>query len=124
MALGGSLAGIARVVLRVDDGDYNRGLTQAQQRFHRTTNEIEKDSSRLGRGILAGSGAFQSLGRSLAFASGAFLGAAGLTAAVRAGYQELEQSAKVAAQTNQVIQSTGGIAGVTARHVDDLSNAL
>jgi hypothetical protein len=43
---------------------------------------------------------------------------------LRAGIPEYIQSAKVAAQTNAVIESTGGVANVTAAHVRDLGAAL
>ncbi len=124
MPLGGSLAGVAKVVLQADTSQFNRELDQAHSKFRRSAGEFEKDAGRISRGALAGSGALQGLGRSIAFASGAFLGAAGLTATVRAGFDELAQGAKVAAQTNAVIKSTGEIAGVTAKHVDDLGASL
>jgi len=44
---------------------------------------MERDLGRVERGALAGSGAFRGMGRSIAFASGAFLGAAGFVAAIR-----------------------------------------
>jgi cell wall-associated NlpC family hydrolase len=121
---GGAMAGMARVVLRADTAQFNRELGESQQRFHRATSGMDADLSKLGRGALAGSGIFQGLGRSIAFASGAFLGAAGFSAAIRAGYDELAQAAKVGAQTNAVLKSTGEIAGVTARHVDELAASL
>jgi hypothetical protein len=64
------------------------------------------------------------LGRAVAFSSAAFLGAAGLSNIIRGAIDELEQAGQVAAQTNTVLKSTGGVAGVTAKHVDDLANAL
>src|SRR4051794_22570892 len=48
----------------------------------------ERDLARTTRGAIAGSGAFRHLGRSIAFASGAFLGAAGFTSAVRQSLHE------------------------------------
>jgi hypothetical protein len=44
---------------------------------------MERDLGRVERGALAGSGAFHGLGRAVAFASGAFLGAAGLTEVIK-----------------------------------------
>lgn len=44
---------------------------------------MERSLGKVERGVLAGSGAFSHLGRSIAFASGAFLGAAGFTQVVK-----------------------------------------
>lgn len=52
--------------------------------------KAEREISRLSRGALAGSGIFQHLGRSVAFASGAFLGAAGFTEVVRSSVDAAE----------------------------------
>lgn len=60
-------------------------------------------------------------------AAGLAAGVAGLGAlavTLKAGYGEWMQSAKVSAQTEAVIKSTGGEANVTAKHVDELSGAL
>src|SRR6185369_15759735 len=83
MAFGLGRAGGATVRLAVDDTAFNRDLANAEQKFRRTTNSMEGNLTRLTRGTLAGSGAFSHLGRSIAFASGAFLGAAGFTAVVK-----------------------------------------
>ena len=59
--------------------------------------------------------------------AGLAAGAAGLGALIgglKIGIGEFAQSAKVAAQTNAVLKSTGGIAGVTADQVDSLATAL
>jgi phage-related protein len=44
--------------------------------------------------------------------------------AARAGFRELEEAQKVAAQTGAVLESTGGAANVTAKHVDSLATSL
>ena len=64
-----------------------------------------------------------------AVAKGALIGgaAAGVYAlgkAAKIGWDEYNQGAKVAAQTNAVIKSTGGAANVTAKHVEDLGKSL
>jgi hypothetical protein len=54
-------------------------------------------------------------------------GAAGLGALVytlHTGIQEYTDAAKVTAQTNAVIKSTGSVAHVSAKHVDDLAGSL
>jgi hypothetical protein len=53
----------------VDASQVDRGF----QRASHTTKKFEKYMSHLTRGVLSGSGAFQHLGRSLAFASGGFV---------------------------------------------------
>lgn len=53
--------------------------------------------------------------------------AAGLYAvgkAAQIGWGEYNEGAKVAAQTNAVIKSTGGVANVTSQHVEDLGRQL
>ncbi len=52
----------------------------------------------------------------------AALGAMGIVG--KAAFGNLQDGAKNAAQTEQVIKTTGGAAGVTAKHVDDLSMSL
>jgi hypothetical protein len=42
----------------------------------------------------------------------------------RSGFDELRQGAKVTAQTNAVLKSTGGIANVSAKGVDTLANSI
>lgn len=48
----------------------------------------------------------------------------GLGAAVKIGFGEFMEAQKVAAQTNAVLKSTGGVANVTAKDVGRLSEAL
>jgi len=63
------------------------------------------------------------MGKIAAFsAGGAGLGA--LAVGLKIGIGEYQQSEKVAAQTNAVIKSTGGVANVTAKHVSDLATAI
>jgi hypothetical protein len=57
------------------------------------------DSESMARGVLAGTGAFHALGRSIAFASGSFLGAAGFTAVVR---QSIGAASDLNEQMNKV----------------------
>src|SRR5215510_11715442 len=48
----------------------------------------------------------------------------GLGSAIGASVDEWQQQTQVAAQTGAVIKSTGGIAGVTAQHVDKLASQI
>src|SRR4051812_15831666 len=85
--------------------------------------QTEREVSKLGRGALAGSGIFRGLGRSVAFASTGFLGAYGLTAAISGAFGELENGIKVGAQTQATLKSTGAIAGITAKGIDQLATS-
>jgi hypothetical protein len=84
---------------------------------------FDDDIGRASRGAIAGSGAFRGLGRSIAFASTGFLGAFGLTAAARGAADELINQVKANALAGAALRSTGGIAGVTARFMDELAKA-
>jgi hypothetical protein len=48
----------------------------------------------------------------------------GLAWAAKTGWDEYQQGAKVGAQTNAVLKSTGGIANVSSKHVSDLAGSL
>jgi hypothetical protein len=122
-------------VLRKNLRDMNKALgvetyrstSTASKGFNNLDRSVGKTNRTLGqsvRGAVAGSGAFRGLGRAIAFASGAYLGAAGFSAVIRSGIDELQDQGRVAAQTNAVIKSTGAVAGVTAKEVDGLSQAL
>ena len=52
------------------------------------------------------------------------LGGAGIVVALRAVAHETAEMQKVAAQTNAVLKSTGGIAGVSAKDVAKLATSL
>jgi hypothetical protein len=99
-------------------------LLKAFDRAGKAANRFQKDVSKVGRGAAAGSGVFGGLGRQIAFASGAFLGAAGFTAAVRSAFDEMTQAQEVSAQTAQTLKTTGSVAGVTAKQIDDLAQSL
>ncbi len=99
-------------------------LERALRKSSSATRKFDKDISHTFRGVVAGSGAFRSLGRSIAFASAGFLGGVGLTALLRSGFDEFSNMTKSAAQTAAVLESTGGIAGVTAKHVEELGKQL
>lgn len=60
----------------------------------------------------------------VALVAGAAAGFYALGKAAKIGWDEYNQGAKVAAQTNAVIKSTGGVANVTAQHVEDLGTSL
>jgi len=110
VALGGALAGTARVVLHVDDDRFHRDFKRDQETFQRGTREMQRDTERLSRGVLAGSGAFRSLGRSIAFASGSFLGGVGFAAVVRS-------SISAASDLHEQLNKTDVVFRTSAREV-------
>lgn len=87
------------------------------------TDKATKDLDNVGK---KGSSSLQRVGKVAKFAA-AGLGTAagiGLAWAAKTGFQEFQDGQKVAAQTNAVLKSTGGAAGVTADHISDLAGAL
>jgi len=64
-------------------------------------------------------------GRGLAVASKVAAGAlVGLGLAAKVGFDEINDSQKVMKQTQAVIESTGGAANVSAKHVNDMAQSL
>lgn len=83
--------------------------------FQRALRDASQSSSRLGSSL-------RSLGKVAAVGvGGAF---AAMAVVVKKGFDEISDSQKVAAQTAAVLKSTGGIANVTAKHVDELAQSL
>src|SRR5262245_4272725 len=64
--------------------------------------------------------------KGLAYGGAAAVGIAflGIGAALKRGFGEVMEGQKVLPQTNAVLKSTGGVAGVTAKHVDRMANSL
>jgi len=75
-------------------------------------------------GAAGGLGArFKQLGRASLAAAGA-AGVGALVATFKTGISEFTEATKVSAQTEAVLKSTGGAAGVTAKQVASLANSL
>jgi hypothetical protein len=87
--------------------------------LERAFSRVGREGSKLERGL-------RGIGKASAIAIGVGAGAGlvGLGLAAKASLGEFIQAQKVVAQTNAVIESTGGAANVTAKHVDRLSNSL
>lgn len=68
--------------------------SKAAQGFSHSTRGVERDFSRMTRGVISGSGVFRSLGRSLAFASGGFLAFGSAAAAIRKSIDAAEETEK------------------------------
>lgn len=92
-----------------------RSLQSAFNKAGRAANQFGKQSKlgSVGMGILAGAtaGATVAIGR-------------GLVNAMRSGVSEFQAQAKVSAQTAAAIKSTGAAAGVTQKHIEEMSSAL
>jgi hypothetical protein len=99
-------------------------LEKSFKRASAATGKLERNLERGGRGAAVAAIGFRGLGRTVGFASAAFLGGAGLASAARAGFTELFEGQKVAAQTAAALKSTGAVAGVTAKQISTLATAL
>lgn len=99
-------------------------LERSFKRAGRQTDLFGRRMNQTTRGVLVGTGAMRGLGRSVAFASGAFLGAAGLGAAAKLAFDEMLEGEAVAADTAATLKSTGAIAGVTAEQIEALGTSL
>jgi len=97
-------AGDIFVKVRTDMNGFNRGMKQ-----------IDSGLGRAGQ-------AFRTFGK-VALGAAAVV-AGGFVVAMKRGFDELGESQRVMAQTEAVLKSTGGIANVTADHVDKLSTTL
>ena len=82
----------------------------------RGMSEAGNESSRFGSTL-------KTLGKTGALAAGA-AGVGALVFTLKAGISEYVEAQKVAAQTNAVIKSTGGVANVTAKDIDTLAESL
>jgi hypothetical protein len=107
IGIGGQTLQRAEVEISGDVAGLERALNSARQTTRRAFTDMDQAHGRYNRsmlqvtrGTLAGSGAFQSLGRQIAFASGAFLGTAGLVAGIRG-------SVEAASNLNESINVTG-----------------
>jgi hypothetical protein len=101
----------------------SRSLERSFKRANSSAKGFNKNMTGVGRASKKGQGAMRGVGRAAGLAGG-FLGVAGLAGAARASFGEMSQSAKVTAQTNAVIKSTGGVAKVSAKHVENLGDSL
>lgn len=87
-----------------------------ERTFGRVARSADSFGSKVG-------GAFLGVAKGAAIVAGAgALGAVALT--LKTGTEEWAEHAKVAAQTAAVLDSTGGVANVSAKHVDELAGAL
>jgi len=88
--------------------------------------EIIGDASSLNRALGQAQTKTSRFGRvaKTALVGGAAAGFYALGKAAKIGWDEFNAGQRVAAQTNAVIKSTGGVANITAQEVEDLGHAL
>ena len=92
-------------------------LDRATKKAQKSVNTFDRNVGRMSRGTVAASGAFSSMGRSIAFASGSFLGAAGLTAVMRS-------SVTAAIDLEQQIGKVNVVFAESGKEVQDWSKSL
>lgn len=88
----------------------SKSLERSLERSEKATRRFGQQTDRTFRGVVAGSGAFRSLGRSVAFASSAFLGGVGLSAAIRSSIAAAQDQLK----TNRALAAQFQAAGLDA----------
>lgn len=104
----------ARVNILADTADLERGMRRsiaATDKFNRSTKRVNRNP-------------FRSVTRSVAGLAGAYIGAQGLITVVQGAVREQQESIKVGRQTNAVLKSTKGAAGLSAKAIGDLAQAL
>lgn len=104
-------AAVLNILITANTSRANAALTSTQKQL-RNTDTVATRTTRRFSGL-----------EKAAIGVGAVLGGA-LALGARAGWQELQESARVSAQTAAALKSTGRQAGVTARHIEDLATSL
>lgn len=105
------------VVISGNAGDAVRALGQTE----RAVGQFDRTSSRAGSRF---SSTWRSGISSVGSAIGGLIAGAGLASFFSGSITEAEEAARVMRQTTAVIDSTGGVAGVTAGHLSDLAGSL
>jgi hypothetical protein len=111
------------VQLVADTSGYSKGLLDAQNKTSAFSKGVLGNLNTVGSGILGGTLAVL---KSAVVATTA-IAAAGAIAATKFLYDSVQAAAeaqKVQAQLNAVLESTGGIAGITAEEVNALADSL
>ena len=99
------------------------GNPQILVEYRSDTSGLAKGLKGAERGVSRFGSTIKRLGKVGAVAAGA-AGVGALVATMKIGIDEFTEAAKVTAQTEAVIKSTGKAAGVTAKQVADLSEAI
>jgi hypothetical protein len=100
----------ARIEILGDSQSYQKAVREAERatkRLNAGFSSAETSFTRATRGAIAGSGAFRSLGRSIAFASGGFVAFAGLTGLVRTSLDAAREAGVTQAQLGAQFKASG-----------------
>ncbi len=95
----------------------SRSLERSFRRSAAAGNAFSRDLGRAGRGVVAVTAGYRSLARSVAFASAAFVGTAGITAA-------LKSSVTGFARFQEAMQRSVGLAGVAQKQIAGFSQQI
>jgi hypothetical protein len=104
----------ARIDILVDAAKAQAALkrvTRETDKFNRSTKNVKGNP-------------FKSVTRSVAGLAGAYIGAQGLITVIQGSIREQQESIKVGRQTNAVLKSTKSAAGLSAKAISDLAQAL
>src|SRR5688572_5106246 len=96
------------------------GVAREAQNLSGATRDASRNISTFTRGTIAANAASIGFGRALTFASTAFLGGAGLGALIRTATDEFSEATRVNSELAAGLQSTAGVANITAREIDQL----
>lgn len=96
---------IARAELEVRRSEQQ--LRGENAHLERQFNETGRAADRMGRGMLAGSGALRGMGRNLAFASAGFLGGAGLVAGIKSAISSASNLEEQQNKTRVLFKESG-----------------
>ncbi len=102
----------------------DRSLQRTYKRASASTAQFEKETSRVTRGVAAGSGAFKGLGRNLAFASAGFLGAASAADLIRGAISQASEGAAIQKQLAAQFRASGKNLGEYQTQIDATTNRL
>jgi len=93
-------------------------LERAFKKSSKAAKAFQGDMQKTGRRSV-----FGGVGKLAGLAAGT-AGLAGLATVAKSAFAEFENAQQVTAQTNAALKSTGQVANVTAKHVDQLANAM
>jgi hypothetical protein len=94
------------------------------RQLERAFSRSSKAASRFNRDIVGMRRATRGIGSVFGGLTAGLVGGAGIAVAFRTAFGEMAEAQKVAADTQAVLESTGGVANVTAEQIDELATSL
>jgi hypothetical protein len=113
---------VARKLVVEIIGD-SKSLERSFARSSHASKTFERNIGRTARGALVGTGALTGLGRAASFASGAFIGGAGLTFALTSTVKAALESQRVLAQTKNALEQGGDAWKEYGKQIDAAATA-